>query len=1266
MPGRQTILGTLTIPIRVTSRGANRGLRVTTKSVRDAARAMKGMERQGYRLNRAIQQQHRRIFSLHGAMALAAGSTGAGYLIRRFTQVADRMTLAESRVRLVTRTTRELRDVQEQVFAIAQRSRSEYFLTTDLYARLARSTQHLHIEQSRLLRVTEAINKAAIIGGATNNEYTAGIIQLSQGFASGVLHGDELRSVLEQLPRVAQAIATGLGVDRGQLREIGELRELTVGRVLQAIESQFASINRDFLLVERTVHQAVTQTTNVIERGIQRANENSVITRQFIDQIDELRFFLSQPTVQNTAIGAVQKLVGFTTVLAKNLDTLGIAIATYFGVRLTGRLVSIVSSMLALIRRTDSAGKALLGFLKGPRLALVAIGAAIVGAVGYMTLFKDRTEDAITAGKRLAEQSIVPNDLAASLRNITNEIDRVRREIDALQERRQVAASQRGDLVGAAVLVAEIIATFLGGRIVIALGRWLRGAVPVLRRVLGRAPDVSRNLLPAAPGRRLLTAPAGQRALPAGRYYGQPVGPGQLLLPSAQRRALPAGRRQLLLPAPRTPSRQARVSPAGNIFTVDPSGGVGRGLSVNEHLRSIARRGEGGRDLRETLERLARSSGGRAAALTAVAGALTAQGVQAAEANKGAELLVSEQARQNRVIKTLADRNAERVADIEKVVTDANRRQASINPLGTVLAELFGADPRGKIEDELRRQRIIEEQLVKQRDEFIRSQLAAPTGEDTTRALDLNRELQRVTTTPTIPVNPVTKLLEQARERLQAEKDTAAQLGIQGRALSVLTARQATARDFASLQLEIENEISRLQASLAIVRGRQQKAVEVATRQTREQLDATLKLAEAETDALKRRELENRADELAGTVAAQTAAEFQRQVKGQVALEDQLKRAQDRRRQVTEAISNGDRDRLVNLRVEAAETARINKLKESQLEITKQLASSLREVRATALEDARAEAETARESLVSQQAALSIARERLRLLSLRGGTGDDTPGQTAGFEFLEDRLSALRNVAAAQKRLRDAQTFGIGVLGRDPLNDPEALRTQIEAARVRLAAVEREQGVRAQTLAAEKAASDLRTATEAAQREASDRLERQQQRIIRHARTFSTTLSSGIRRAISQAESFGDVIRDILAGALQGAGRIGLDRIFRNIFANRGGGGGGGLSLIRAVVPSRLPGRRYGGMMYRGRGYVTGEDGPEVVFPGQTSRVAPLKPAGGGTVVYLTQEINVESTDGPGVTRAVERLREELTAVSVDAAVTKVAGELRRPNGRFR
>ena len=181
---------------------------------------------------------------------------------------ADQFSLLNSRLKLVTSSTEELTQVQQALFEIAQTTRGELEGTIDTYSRLARSTKELGLSQGELLAVTTTINQAVTVSGASAQSASAALFQLGQGLAAGALRGEELNSVMEQTPRLAEAIARGMGVTIGKLRTLGAEGKITAREVITALLSQRQVIEREFSQMPITVGQAMTQMENSLSRAI--------------------------------------------------------------------------------------------------------------------------------------------------------------------------------------------------------------------------------------------------------------------------------------------------------------------------------------------------------------------------------------------------------------------------------------------------------------------------------------------------------------------------------------------------------------------------------------------------------------------------------------------------------------------------------------------------------------------------------------------------------------------------------------------------------------------------------------------------------------------------------------------------------------------------------------------------------------------------------------------------------------------------------------
>lgn len=201
-------------------------------------------------------------------VAGAFGAIGAAAIAQQFISLADTARNLEGRLKLVTSSQQELTQTQTALFAVAQQTRVGYEGTVDLYTRLSRSTKQLNTDQSTLLQITQTINQTLAISGASAESANAALVQLGQGLASGALRGDEFNSVIEQTPRLAQAIADGMGVTLGQLRALANDGKLTAETVVGALQKQRDAVEREFGQLPVTVGQAMTLVGNSILKAV--------------------------------------------------------------------------------------------------------------------------------------------------------------------------------------------------------------------------------------------------------------------------------------------------------------------------------------------------------------------------------------------------------------------------------------------------------------------------------------------------------------------------------------------------------------------------------------------------------------------------------------------------------------------------------------------------------------------------------------------------------------------------------------------------------------------------------------------------------------------------------------------------------------------------------------------------------------------------------------------------------------------------------------
>jgi len=190
--------------------------------------------------SKVVQQASKNITSFIRTTSIALGGLLAAGGI---TSISSQFTELSNRIALTTGRTSALASQQAKLFAVSRRSNAQLSTTINLYSSLALNTKASNEEA---LALTETLIKAGKIGGGSAATIDNAIIQLQQGLASGVLRGEELNSVLEGLPRVAQALAQELGKDIGQLKGLAAQGRITGEVVRDALVNSAGQINKEF------------------------------------------------------------------------------------------------------------------------------------------------------------------------------------------------------------------------------------------------------------------------------------------------------------------------------------------------------------------------------------------------------------------------------------------------------------------------------------------------------------------------------------------------------------------------------------------------------------------------------------------------------------------------------------------------------------------------------------------------------------------------------------------------------------------------------------------------------------------------------------------------------------------------------------------------------------------------------------------------------------------------------------------------------------
>lgn len=204
---------------------------------------------------------------------------------KAFIEVADNINLLQSRINLYTQSQAESNAVFAQLQTIANNAGTSLQDTANTFARFASAGKDMGVTNDQVLKLISNLQTMARVSGASSQEASAAIYQLSQSFASGRLQGDEFRSVSEQLPVVLDTLAKKLNVSRGELRQMATDGKLN-SDVLLMLAGDFSDLDAQAAKLPRTVEQASAALMNNLGVAADALNDKLGISQGLAKSID--------------------------------------------------------------------------------------------------------------------------------------------------------------------------------------------------------------------------------------------------------------------------------------------------------------------------------------------------------------------------------------------------------------------------------------------------------------------------------------------------------------------------------------------------------------------------------------------------------------------------------------------------------------------------------------------------------------------------------------------------------------------------------------------------------------------------------------------------------------------------------------------------------------------------------------------------------------------------------------------------------------------
>lgn len=310
-----------------------------------------------------------------GALAFLGVTLSLGNIIR----MVDEWKVVNGQVALTTKNQQESLMAQKELYRMAIDTRQAYASTATLYASVARNSSELGKSAEDVLGFTEDVSRAMMIGGGSAASQQAALIQLGQALGSGVLRGDELNSIMEQAPRLAKAIAEGMGTTIGQLRVLGKEGKLTAIDVFDAIRKSSEKLKREMGKIPWTVNQAGVRVSNALGNLFSKLEKKTGVVSSIAKGFASIGDYIDNIDIDNFVAG-FQLLVIYASAffVVSKWNSLLTGMKLLKDVILGIKDAYLLATGAQVVFRSGSARSIAMAILPFAKIALIAAAIAIV------------------------------------------------------------------------------------------------------------------------------------------------------------------------------------------------------------------------------------------------------------------------------------------------------------------------------------------------------------------------------------------------------------------------------------------------------------------------------------------------------------------------------------------------------------------------------------------------------------------------------------------------------------------------------------------------------------------------------------------------------------------------------------------------------------------------------------------------------------------------------------------------------------------------
>lgn len=195
---------------------------------------------------------------------------GVTKLVKDFLDFSDTQAQINARLNLMNDGLQTTNELSEMIYQSALRSKAAYSDTADAVGKMGLNAGNAFSSNQELIAFTEQVNKQFKIGGASAQEQSNAMVQLTQAMAAGVLRGQDLNSILAAAPGIARTIEESMGWASGSIKQYAEDGKVTASVVKNALLDMADQTNQKFASIPMTLSDAMTQAQNIVQHEVKQ------------------------------------------------------------------------------------------------------------------------------------------------------------------------------------------------------------------------------------------------------------------------------------------------------------------------------------------------------------------------------------------------------------------------------------------------------------------------------------------------------------------------------------------------------------------------------------------------------------------------------------------------------------------------------------------------------------------------------------------------------------------------------------------------------------------------------------------------------------------------------------------------------------------------------------------------------------------------------------------------------------------------------------